>query len=243
MTKLTVGSCFSGIGGLELGLEWTGGFETKWQIEKEDYAAETLKIYFPGIELHRDIRTIDPARLKPADIICGGYPCQPFSYAGQRKGAEDERNLWPEMFRTICFLRPRYALLENVPGHLSKGFLDVLADLASIGFDAEWTTLSSCSVGAPHPRERLFAVAYTESKRVGQRRSSDGRTPPRIPMLKGESRFVRTATWTEVLPELCRMDDGIPYRIHRGRCLGNAVDPQVAQKVGEMILRFETQRE
>lgn len=155
---LTVESCFSGIGGLELGLERTGGFETKWQIEWNDYASKVLEKYWPTVKRYRDIR--DVVRPDPVDLICGGYPCQPFSIAGQRKGEEDERHLWPEMYRLIRVLRPRYILLENVPGHLQLGFGRVLGDLAEGGYDAEWQVLSARQLGARHLRRRVFIVAY-----------------------------------------------------------------------------------
>lgn len=244
MKKLTVGSCFSGIGGLELGLEWTGGFETKWQIEIEGYAQKVLKKHWPNVERHGDIKKINANDLAPVDLICGGYPCQPFSTAGKRRGAADPRHLWPDMFRLICDLRPRYALLENVANHISLGFDAVLCDLASVGYDAEWSIIPACSVGAPHMRERLFVVAYATGERMGKRRTSRGgnepgkSVPPRADRPLSSGNFW-SREWHEVLPFFCRVDDGIPYGLHRGRCIGNAVVRQVAQKVGEMILNYE----
>jgi len=114
--KLTIGSLFAGIGGLELGLEWTGGFETIWQIEIDDYAAKVLEKHWPKVRRYRDIRECGKHNLAPVDVICGGFPCQDISIAGQRKGIIDgERSgLWSEFKRLICELRPRYALIENV---------------------------------------------------------------------------------------------------------------------------------
>jgi DNA (cytosine-5)-methyltransferase 1 len=103
--------------------------------------------------------TIDWGKVERPDIICGGYPCQPFSHAGKRNGTADPRHLWPAMHNAICELRPRYALMENVRGHLSLGG-DVLADLAEIGYDAEWQVISAAAVGALHKRDRVFIVAY-----------------------------------------------------------------------------------
>lgn len=168
---LTVGSCFSGIGGLELGLEWTGGFKTKWQIENDPYATAVLKKHWPDVKRYGDITTISPAQLERVDVICGGYPCQPFSYAGRRAGETDARHLWPYMHEIIRELRPRFVLLENVPGHLSMGFGRVLGDLAECGYDAEWQVLSAAGVGAPHLRRRVFIMAYDTSKRRRSRRS------------------------------------------------------------------------
>lgn len=239
--KLTVGSCFSGIGGLELGLEWTGGFETKWQIEIDRYAQKVLEKHWPNAQRYGDIKKLDANKLPTVDVICGGYPCQPFSTAGKRGGADDPRHLWPDMFRIIRTLRPRFTILENVPGHVSLGFRDVLGDLASIGFDAEWSVVSACSVDAPHMRERLFVVAYPASERMGKRWPQRSGDEPRKSLPSGTHRSVPSGNiwrreWHEVLAEFCRVDDGIPNGIHRGKCLGNSVVPQVAQKVGEMIL-------
>jgi DNA (cytosine-5)-methyltransferase 1 len=240
--KLTIGSCFSGIGGLEKGLEDTGGFETKWQIEVDRYAQKVLEKHWPGVKRYGDIKQIDAKELSPVDVVCGGYPCQPFSTAGKRGGAEDPRHLWPDMFRIIRTIRPRFAVLENVPGHISLGLRDVLGDFASVGFDAEWSVVSACSVGAPHMRERLFVIAYPTGQRMGKRRSARSGNEPGKPVPSGARRSVPSRNfwnreWDEVLPEFCRVDDGIPNGLHRGKCLGNAVVPQVAQKIGEMILK------
>src|SRR5690606_40192712 len=98
----------------------------------------------------------------PVDIVTGGYPCQPFSVAGKRKGTSDARHLWPNIAHALRVLRPRYAFFENVANHLRLGFADVLADLAELGFDAEWTTVRASDVGAPHQRRRLFVLRYEE---------------------------------------------------------------------------------
>lgn len=247
--KLTVGSCFSGIGGIELGLEWTGGFETKWQIEKDDYATTILKEHWPNVKCFQDITSVDPGELDRVDIVCGGYPCQPFSIAGQQRGTEDKRHLWPYLFRIIRHLRPSYALLENVPNHLRVGFGEVLADLASIGFDAQWDCIPAAAVGADHLRDRVFLLAYPTSKRRRVFRPlppySDNEVWP-FENQWGKKRNPRHSTLVGLRMDSLRrasqsgiqpMANGIPERMgDQLRCLGNAVVPQVAQKVGEMIL-------
>jgi len=165
---LTVGSLFSGIGGFDLGLE-RSGMKVIWQSEIDPFACKVLKKHWPDVPNLGDITKIDWTHIERPDVICGGYPCQPFSQAGKRGGNTDPRHLWPAMFNAICVLRPRYALMENVRGHLSMGFGDVLADLASIGFNAEWQVIPAASVGAPHKRDRVFIVAYPNNAR--------GRTP------------------------------------------------------------------
>jgi DNA (cytosine-5)-methyltransferase 1 len=178
---LTVGSLFSGIGGFDLGLE-RAGMKVIWQSEIDEFASRVLKKHWPDVPNLGDITKVDWSKVERPDVICGGYPCQPFSTAGKRGGATDPRHLWPAMFNAICLLRPRYALMENVRGHLSMGFGDVLADLASIGFDAEWQVIPAASVGAPHKRDRVFIVAYPNcSRRDGNGQPSrQKKTQPRF---------------------------------------------------------------
>ena len=121
--KLTVGSLFSGIGGLELGLERTGGFKTKWQVEIDEYCLKVSERHWPNVQRFRDIKECGKHNLSTVDLICGGFPCQPHSVAGKRKGAEDDRNLWPEMFRIIREVNPRWVICENVPGIRTTIFL------------------------------------------------------------------------------------------------------------------------
>lgn len=156
----SLGSLFSGIGGLELGLEMTGRFKTVWQVEKDAYCRKVLAKHWPEVTRYEDVKDVGKENLPSVDVICGGYPCQPFSIAGLMQGTSDERHLWPEFARVLHEIRPRYAILENVPNHLAIGFGDVLRDLAGIGYDAEWEVLSAADVGAPQLRQRIFVIAY-----------------------------------------------------------------------------------
>ena len=158
----TVGSLFSGIGGLDLGLE-RAGMRVIWQSEIDSFACKVLKKHWPEVVNHGDIKQIDWATVEPVDIICGGYPCQPFSTAGKRRGTDDPRHLWPWVRTAISELRPQYAILENVRGHLSMGGLQVIGELAEIGYDAEWRVVSAAGLGAPHRRDRIIIVAYPNS--------------------------------------------------------------------------------
>jgi len=160
---LTVGSLFSGIGGFDLGLE-RAGMKVIWQSEIDTFASRVLKKHWPDVPNLGDITKVDWSEVERPDVICGGYPCQPFSTAGKRGGANDPRHLWPAMHNAIRVLRPRYALMENVRGHLSLGFNRVLGDLAEIGYDAEWQVIPAAAVGAPHKRDRVFIVAYAASE-------------------------------------------------------------------------------
>lgn len=159
-----VGSLFAGIGGLDLGLE-RAGLSVGWQVENDPFCRRVLERHWPGRLLETgDIRQV--ATFPHADIVCGGFPCQPVSSAGSRKAQDDDRWLWPEFERCIRAVRPRLVLVENVSGLLTAGggsaFGDILGGLAELGFDAEWGSLSAASVGARHLRRRVFLIAYNE---------------------------------------------------------------------------------
>lgn len=162
------GSLFSGIGGIDLGLE-RAGMVCAWQVEIKPYCQKVLAKHWPTVKRYGDIRELTGYELEPVDLLCGGFPCQPHSYAGKRAGSADERDLWPEFARLIRILKPEWVLAENVPGLLSSDagrfFGRVLRDLAACGYDAEWNVLSAQALGAPHIRERVFIVAYPSQSR------------------------------------------------------------------------------
>ena len=162
---LTVGSLFSGIGGLDLGLE-RAGFKVIWQSEIDPYCNKVLKKHWPEVPNHGNIKDINWSTIERPNVICGGYPCQPFSTAGKRKGTDDPRHLWPWVRTAISELRPDYAILENVQGHVTLGGLQVIGELAEIGYDAEWRIVSAAGVGAPHRRNRIIIVAYPNGQRL-----------------------------------------------------------------------------
>lgn len=157
---LTFGSLFTGIGGIDLGLEWAG-LECRWQVEIHPYCLRVLGRHWPDIPKFTDIREVSAHDLEPVDLICGGFPCQDISNAGRRAGITGPRSgLWAEFARIVGLLRPRYVLVENVPALAVRGLSRVLGDLAACGYDAEWQPLSAAAFGAPHIRDRLFIVAY-----------------------------------------------------------------------------------
>jgi len=179
--KLTVGSLFSGIGGLELGLEQTGGFETIWQCEIDPYARAVLKRHWPEVPCHDDITTLDPERFERPDVICGGSPCQDLSTAGKRAGLGGQRSgLFYEYMRVVGAFRPRWILWENVAGALSSNggadFFAVLGEFRCLGYDAEWCCLHASDFGYPHRRRRVFLVAYPRGERP-QGFGADGTAP------------------------------------------------------------------
>lgn len=161
---MRVGSLFSGIGGIELGLERAGGFKTVWFVENDLHAQAVLRKHWPGAEIFSDITTVDFTSVQRIDVLTGGFPCQDISTAGKRAGITGSRSsLWKHYLRAISEIRPRIALIENVSALTRRGLDVVLCDLASIGYDAEWYCLPASSVGAPHRRDRIFILAYTNS--------------------------------------------------------------------------------
>ena len=167
--RLVVGSLFSGIGGIELGLERTGGFRTAWHSEVDPYCAAILRRHWPDVPNLGDVRDIGPDAPR-VDVLAGGFPCQPVSQAGRKRAQEDDRWLWPEFGRLVGALRPRLVLVENVPGLAVRGLADVVGTLAELGYDAEWGLVSAADVGAPHLRKRLYLVASDREAPADSRR-------------------------------------------------------------------------
>jgi DNA (cytosine-5)-methyltransferase 1 len=175
---LTVGSLFSGIGGIDLGLE-RAGMEVRWQVEIDEWCRRVLTKHWPDVPKYGDITTLTGEELAPVDLLCGGFPCQPVSVAGRRLGDADDRWLWPEFIRVVRLVRPTWVLVENVPGLRSAAsgrlFGGILADLAACGFDAEWDCIPASAVGAHHQRDRLWLVATHTASLRRQRGCADER--------------------------------------------------------------------
>ena len=160
---ITVGSLFSGIGGLELGLEWAGLGPVLFQVEKEPFCREVLARHWPTVARFDDVCTVGAHNLPAVDLLCGGFPCQDLSLAGKGAGLDGERSgLWWEYARIVREIRPRFVVVENVAALLSRGLDRVLGTLATLGYDAWWDCIPAAAVGAPHQRDRLFVVAYAQ---------------------------------------------------------------------------------
>jgi len=155
---ISVASLFAGIGGIDLGLQRTGLFQTAWFCERDPYCQRVLGKHWPGVPIYDDATNL-PDDVERVDVITAGFPCQPVSYAGRRRAQQDERWLWPYVERCIRVLRPRGVMLENVPGLFTAGFDDVIGGLAACGYDAEWDCIPAAAVGAPHLRDRVFIIA------------------------------------------------------------------------------------
>jgi DNA (cytosine-5)-methyltransferase 1 len=208
----------------------------------------------------------DKTAVPTVDLICGGYPCQPFSHAGKRQGEEDDRHLWPEMYRLLVALRPTWFLAENVAGHITMGLDQVLSDLEAEGYTSQTIIVPACAVDAPHRRDRCWVVA--DANRSGQptdqgsvrtqrgndlgRRSqdvADAKGVPKRPRLRKDgtkpSQWVKPSNsggdgwrWLPE-PDVGRVAHGVPSRVDRLKCLGNAVVPQIPEIIGRAILTAE----
>ena len=159
---LKIGSLCTGYGGLDLAVEAHFNAETIWCAEFDKYASQVIEKRF-NIPNYGDIKSINWHELEPIDILTAGYPCQPFSHAGERKGTDDPRHIFPYIAQAIYALRPKYFVFENVRGHLSLGFKEVLEILAPMGYVVRWGLVRASDAGAPHRRERLFIVGKLKS--------------------------------------------------------------------------------
>lgn len=162
---------FSGIGGFSLASSWAG-FETIQFVEKDKFCQRVLRKHWPDVQIHDDIKTFEPDY--SVDLLTGGFPCQPFSIAGKKKGVKDDRYLWPEMLRVIRRCRPFWIVAENVPGIIPIALDGVLMDLAKEGYTTESFIIPASAVGAPHKRERIWIIAYSDSARFLMRRRFGG---------------------------------------------------------------------
>lgn len=238
----------SGIGGFSLGLHWAGGFKTIAFCEKDLACQRVLKNHWPNVPIFDDIFELTEDKLDGLDnprLVVSGYPCQPFSIAGVRLGSQDDRNLWPEVFRIIETIRPAWFIGENVTGHLSMGFEGVLADLESAGYRSQTFIIPACAVDAPHQRNRIFIIAYTDRERLeGREEKRDSERRGKLSFGPRNTLEISKRGW---LPGtgLCGVDDGIPRkldgikRVDRIKMLGNSVVPQIIEIIGRGILEHD----
>jgi len=209
-----IGSLFSGIGGIEMGLELCGLGPVLWQCDNDPHARAVLATHWPSVRRYNDVREIDETAERP-EIICGGFPCQDISLAGKGAGIDGARSgLWSEYARIIRALRPSVVFVENVAALVNRGIDRVLGDLAALGFDAEWDVFRASDVGAPHRRERLFLLAYAGCTRLEGEKHQE-------PFVAERGRWLPE-------PDVGRVASRSPLAAHRLRLLGNSVVPQQA---------------
>ncbi len=262
--KLRVLDLFSGIGGFSLGLE-RAGMRTIGFCEIKEYCRSVLANHWPDVSCHADIKTREFAEGE-ADVICGGFPCQDISVAGQGAGLAGERSgLYRHLIRAIRLVRPKYAIVENVAALLGRGMGTVLGDLATVGYDAEWHCIPAAAIGAPHIRDRVWIVAYSDCERElhsqGGKQNEwgwlgrslvkalspdfNGSGLQERQLLSGVQTTARfdddgknppVGSWWAVEPDLVRVVHGIPGRVDRIEALGNAVTPQIPEIIGRAII-------
>lgn len=239
------GSLFAGIGGIDLGLE-RAGMKCAWQVEIDPFCRQVLAKHWPRAKRFANVRDVGAAQLEWVDIIAGGFPCQDISLNGKGKGLAGERSgLWFEFRRIVEEVRPRFVLVENVAALRSRGLAQILRDLAALGFDAEWFTLSAADVGAAHLRERLFVVAHPPSVRMEGLRTRGLEIAHALARQAGRSdrgclpHRRGDAEW-EVEPDLRRALHGVPPRLvaNRLKALGNTVMPQKSEALGRAIMEL-----
>lgn len=172
---------FSGIGGFSLAARWAGGFETIGFCEIDSYCQKVLQKNFPGVPIHDDIKTLQGTEFGPVDIITGGFPCQPFSFAGKRKGKADDRDLWPQMFSIIKNAKPRWVIGENVNGFINVGFERTALNLEAEGYEVQALVIPAYAVKAPHRRDRLWILAHRRER--GRSAESELKQKDRSPIL------------------------------------------------------------
>jgi DNA (cytosine-5)-methyltransferase 1 len=235
---------FSGIGGFALAARMVGGIETVGFCEINPYATKVLQKNFPGVPIHNDVKTLKPNEHGRIDLITGGYPCQPFSHAGERRGEEDDRHLWPEVRRIIEESRPRMVLCENVAGHITLGLDQVLSELDSLGYSCGATVLPACAVDASHRRDRVWILAHSRSS-VPQDGCGQSGIPPKAQEDRkaawDNGRSDTGARWaSEDEYPVDGMAHGIPSRVDRLHGLGNAIVPQVAAEILRAMMRVDS---
>lgn len=234
---------FSGIGGFSLGLE-RAGMRTVAFCEVDARCRAALARHWPDVPCFHDVTTLDGRQLTDIDVIAGGFPCQDISSAADAPaGIEGLRSgLWREFARLIGELRPKFAIVENVSALRQRGLDVVLGDLAALGYDAEWHCIPASAVGAPHPRDRIWIVAYTpEVFGQGQRRNQPRRILSRdgiLSLLDNEGRGKPVPSWWAVEPSVDRVVHGVSHRVDRLGQLSNAVVPQIPELIGRAIMKM-----
>ena len=248
------GSLFSGIGGFDLAAEWMG-WENVFHCEWNEFGQKILKYYWPNAISYGDITKTDfSIHRGQIDIITGGFPCQPYSMAGKRKGKADERHLWPEMLRAIREIQPSWIVGENVPGIINWSgglvFHEVQADLEASGYEVFPIILPACSVNAFHKRERIWFISYSSSfrrnggnclqniraKKTRENKTERSKNGIKSKMeLRSMSRIFKERHDWSSQSSMDRIANGIPKQLDRITALGNAIVPQVAYQIFKAI--------
>ena len=242
--KLKLLDLFSGIGGFSLGLESTGYFETIAFVEKDKFCQQVLKKNFKNIPIESEVRDVKGENYKNTDVITAGFPCQPFSYAGKRKGRMDDRYLWDETIRVVREVKPRWFIGENVFGIISieKGMVlrQVQSDLEKENYKVQCFVIPAASVNAWHNRKRVWIIANSEHNGLHCEKRNETIQSSNEPK---EWIFIRD-NWKKNKSEFLRINDGLSSRVDRYRkerikALGNSIVPLIARQLGLTIIKAE----
>lgn len=248
---MKVGGLFSGIGGMELGLE-RSGMELRWFVENNEYCRSVLQKNWSGVMIYGDIKSIEWSSVEKVDVLCGGFPCQDISIAGNNAGLSGARSgLWSEFVRAIDALKPRIVIVENVAALLERGMATVIADLHRNGYCPHAKLVEAKDFGAPHKRRRLFIVAHTLRERCDdcldyeryhevqekQKRNASAYRQEWQDMASRIAENIRSCDWATAAAGVRRVDDASARWVDRIAALGNAVVPIEAEAIGNMIRR------
>lgn len=226
---MKIGSLFSGIGGLELGLERAGLGRTVWQVEQNAFCLKVLAKHWPDAQRFDDVRTVGAANLSRVDLLCGGFPCQDVSQAarGRNKGLSGEKSgLWYEAARIIGEIKPTICVVENVANGRARWLPTVRRNLHVLGYRTRAFAIQATEVGAPHLRKRIFVVAYPN-------RNSESAFPIHAQVTRSNTDAKAMWNGWHAEPTTFRMAHGIPGQMDRVEALGNAVVPQCAE-IGQL---------
>jgi DNA (cytosine-5)-methyltransferase 1 len=231
---------FSGIGGFALAAQWAG-FRTIAFVERESFCQKILAQHWPNVPIYSDICQFGGRPYAGVDLLTGGFPCQPFSVAGEQRGKADDRYLWPEMLRVIQTVKPRWVIGENVAGLDGLALDDCISDLESLGYEvAPPFEIPACGIGAYHERNRLWIIANCEG--LPLEKSEVVCSPRALPEF-GESTFrLSEYLWKPCretyLSEMVGVVYGVSEWVDRSKSLGNAIVPQVAFQIIKEIRKL-----
>ena len=239
---LRVLDLFSGIGGFSLGLE-RAGFQTVAFCEIEEYPRRILKEHWPGVPVFEDVRLLDGKQFRgTVELICGGFPCQPFSVAGKRRGKKDDRHLWPEMLRLIREIKPAFVVCENVAGFIRMALDDVSSDLESEGYTCQSFVIPACAVGAVHRRYRVWIIAFLPGAKLPEEKESIANAADAHSSGWRESNEKMERETPEQSDSVCLQSEQADTDTSSSRLQGGAEKsiPGITHIQGELVRRGET---
>ena len=240
---------FSGIGGFALAASWVWGsaHQVVSFCEIDLFAQKVLKKHWPDTPIHDDIKSMNGEQYGRIDILTGGFPCQPYSFAGERRGSKDDRALWPEMRRIIKESKPRWIIGENVAGFVSMDLDKTLSDLETEGYETATLIIPALAVKTEHKRERVWVIANAGLNGFQEIFMQPGTNDPESKKnviapgcFRGPGLQISKRILWESNPGILRVGDGIPDRMDRIRALGNAIVPQLVANIMQAIKQIES---